>query len=166
MMKFRLYFDKDADERFLNNMSAKGYALKRFFLGFYTFKKSQPGEYTYRIELIQDRDSLDKKELYSLIEDVGGELVQTWGIWAIFRKKGDFELYSDNESKISYYKRIKKTFFCLSMGELCILPSQYSMLGRTDITKYTAPLITVIFLAMILQVYKCGRKIKQLEEDL
>ena len=54
MKKFKLYYDKDKEEAFLNEMSAKGYAMKRFFLGLYTFEKCRPGEYTYRVDLISD----------------------------------------------------------------------------------------------------------------
>ena len=107
MKKFRLYYDKDKEEAFLNDMSAKGYAMKRFFLGVYTFEKCQPGEYTYRVDLISDKTVEQRNELYDLIRDSGGELVQTWGIWAIFRKKGNFELYTDPESQIKQFKRIR-----------------------------------------------------------
>ena len=107
MKKFRLYYDKDKEEAFLNEMSAKGYAMKRFFLGFYTFEKSQPGEYTYRVDLISDKTTEQRNELYDLVQDSGGELVQTWGIWAFFRKKGNFELYTDPESQIKQFKRIR-----------------------------------------------------------
>ena len=34
MIKFRLYYDKDKEEEFLNNMSQKGYDLIDFFLRF------------------------------------------------------------------------------------------------------------------------------------
>ncbi|MEI2803100.1 MAG: hypothetical protein V9E84_05200 [Trichococcus flocculiformis] len=39
MKKFKLYYDKDKEEAFLNDMSAKGYAMKRFFLGIVYFRK-------------------------------------------------------------------------------------------------------------------------------
>lgn len=87
MKKFKLYYDKDKEEAFLNEMSAKGYAMKRFFLGLYTFEKCRPGEYTYRVDLISDKTVEQRNELYDLVQDSGGELVQTWGIWAFFRKK-------------------------------------------------------------------------------
>ena len=42
MTKFRLYLDKDKETTWINEMAAKGYALKKFFAGFYT----QPLVYT------------------------------------------------------------------------------------------------------------------------
>jgi hypothetical protein len=110
MKKFKLYYDKDKEEAFLNDMSAKGYAMKRFFLGLYTFEKCQPGEYTYRVDLISDKTVEQRNELYDLVQDSGGELVQTWGIWAFFRKKGNFELYTDPESQIKQFRRIRTIF--------------------------------------------------------
>ena len=116
MKKFRLYYDKDKGEAFLNDMSEKGYAMKRFFLGFYTFEKSQPGEYTYRVDLISDKTTEQRNELYDLVQDSGGELVQTWGIWAFFRKKGNFELYTDPESQIKQFRRIRTIFLNPNKG--------------------------------------------------
>ena len=51
MTKFRLYFDKDKETVWLNELAAKGYALISFFAGFYTFEKTEPGEYIYQIDL-------------------------------------------------------------------------------------------------------------------
>ncbi len=87
MKKFKLYYDKDKEEAFLNEMSAKGYAMKRFFLGIVYFRKMPTGEYTYRVDLISDKTVEQRNELYDLIRDSGGELVQTWGIWAILPEK-------------------------------------------------------------------------------
>ena len=50
MTKFRLYFDKDKETTWINEMAAKGYALKGFFAGFYSFEKCEPGEYVYQID--------------------------------------------------------------------------------------------------------------------
>jgi len=88
MYRFRLYYDKDKEEEYLNEMSAKGYAMKHYFLGLYHFEECSPGEYTYRIDLINDMTSKERKELYELVSDSGGEHVQSWGFWAFFRKKG------------------------------------------------------------------------------
>lgn len=46
MKKFKLYYDKDKEEAFLNDMSAKGHAMKRFFLGDVYFRK-MPTERIY-----------------------------------------------------------------------------------------------------------------------
>ena len=50
MMKFRLCLDKDAETEWLNRMAANGWAMKRFFAGFYSFEKCEKGEYVYQID--------------------------------------------------------------------------------------------------------------------
>ena len=50
MKKFRMYFDKDKETAWLNEMAAEGYALTSFFAGLYTFDECVPGKYTYQID--------------------------------------------------------------------------------------------------------------------
>ena len=38
MTKFRLYFDKDKETAWINEMVKKGYAMTGFFAGFYQFE--------------------------------------------------------------------------------------------------------------------------------
>ena len=51
MVKFRLYYDKDKEQDWLMEMVNRGWAVKKFFLGFYTFEPCEPGEYIYQIKL-------------------------------------------------------------------------------------------------------------------
>ena len=161
MIKFRWYYDKDKEERFLNDLASKGYAMTRFFLGIYWFEKCNPGEYTYKIDLIRDKSTEQKNEFYDLVRESGGELVQTWGPWAFFRKRGQFELYSDTESQIEQYNRIQKTFITLAFCEGVIMPSQFiSYLNyRKTFSLITTILISAIFIIFCFQVYNCRRKI-------
>ena len=120
MKKFRLYWDKDKDENFINNMSSKGWMYKKFFFGVYTFEKGQPNEYTYRYDLISDKNTTELNEYIQLIEDTGAEYVQRWGIWGVFRKKGEFELYTDKESEKKSYEKIRNTFLIFLIAESLI----------------------------------------------
>jgi hypothetical protein len=166
MKKFRLYYDKDKEEAFLNDMSAKGYAMKRFFLGLYTFEKSQPGEYTYRVDLISDKTTEQRNELYDLIRDSGGELVQTWGIWAIFRKKGYFELYTDPESQIKQFRRIRKIFIRLAIVEFLLsIPQWYNALQiKEPLLILMSLILTIIALVFLKQALACSKKIDELQK--
>ena len=51
MRKFRLYYDKDKEEIWLNQMCSKGWGMTRFFMGVYTFEPCIPDEYTYQVDL-------------------------------------------------------------------------------------------------------------------
>ncbi len=166
MIKFRWYYDKDREEEFLNEMVSKGYAMTRFFLGVYWFEKCEPGEYTYRVDIIRDKDTKQKNEFYDLIRETGGELVETWGVWAFFRKKGAFELYSDNESKIEQYRRIKNIFLTLAIIEGIILAYELFIYNKHkyDLILYLIILLTIIVITFSFQVYKCKDKIKSLKD--
>lgn len=167
MIKFRWYYDKDREEEFLNNMVSKGYAMTRFFLGVYWFEKCKPGEYTYRVDIIRDKSTEEKNEFYDLIREAGGELVETWGVWAFFRKKGDFELYSDNESKIEQYRRIKNVFVTFAIIEGLILAYEINIYYKHNSAAilFFIILLIIIISAFSYQVYKCKDKIKSLKDE-
>ena len=50
MIRFRLYFDKDKETAWLNEMAAQGWAVKSFFAGFFQFEACEKGEYVYQID--------------------------------------------------------------------------------------------------------------------
>lgn len=70
MIKFRIYLDKEAEEKWLNQMAADGWAMESFFGGIYQFSACEKGAYTYRV------DFGDK--LFSISEDYR-ELMQDAG---------------------------------------------------------------------------------------
>ena len=167
MIKFRWYYDKDREEEFLNYMVSKGYAMTRFFLGVYWFEKCEPGEYTYRVDLVRDKNIQKKNEYYALIQETGGELVEIWGPWAFFRKKGVFELYSDNESMIEQYRKIKNMFLTLAIIEGLILVLEMSIYAKNkaNVILYFIILLIIITITFSYQVYKCKNKIKSLKDE-
>lgn len=167
MIKFRWFYDSDENERFLNRMSKKGYAMTGFFLGFYKFEKCEPNEYTYKIDLINDKRGTELDEYIDLIEETGGEFIQRWGVWGFFRKKGKFELYTDVSSKIEYYTRIRRMFGLLAFAECCFLPNQIMCYNRTDNILFLVFifLIVIIEIVFIVQVYKCSSKIRSLKDS-
>lgn len=113
LVRWKFYFDKDKEEQWLNEMAAKGWSMKSFFAGRYTFEQTQPGEYLYQVELLP-RNVKEKAEyLHFLEHEMGVELVQEWGFWIFLRKKaneGAFELYTDAVSKAEHYRKISHLF--------------------------------------------------------
>lgn len=53
MVRFRLYYDKEMETEYLNEMSRQGYAMTGFFAGFYHFDRCAPGEYIYQVDLTE-----------------------------------------------------------------------------------------------------------------
>jgi hypothetical protein len=168
MYRFRLYYDKDREEEFLNEMSAKGYAMKSYFLGLYAFEECKLNEYTYRIDLINDMTLKERKELYELVRDSGGEHVQSWGFWAFFRKRGKFELYSDKESQIRQYERIRIVFLALAFLEVISAIQQWIRLDWQNTTseRAFALLFTVLATIFIYQVIITTIKINKLKKSV
>lgn len=112
MKKYRMYFDKDKETTWLNEMAAQGYALTSFFAGLYTFDECTPGKYTYQIDFSDSlfRVSEDYRE-FMRENDI--EIVQTWGFWVFLRKltsDGPFHLYTDIDSSIEHYTKIRNMF--------------------------------------------------------
>jgi hypothetical protein len=50
----KLYWDFEKEERWLNEMAAKGLDLVGYSWGTYRFEHGTPGEWTYRIELLPE----------------------------------------------------------------------------------------------------------------
>ncbi|ATW26706.1 DUF2812 domain-containing protein [Candidatus Formimonas warabiya] len=169
MLKFKLYYDKDAEEEWLQKMSSEGWALKKFFLGFYTFEPCEPGEYNYQIDLL-DNWSGNKADYASFMEDLGVEVIDQWWRWVYLRKKavdGPFEMYTDVNSKIALYSKILNFFkiflviesICFFIEFAATIRTGYFMFGVFSV------LLGAISLAMLKMVWKCKWKIEQLEQE-
>lgn len=123
MIRFKLYLDKDAETNWLNEMSEKGWALKSFFAGFYTFEKCEEGRYAYQIDCGEKLFKVSD-EYREFMKEAGIEIVQTWGWWVILRKpasEGEFELYTDVESSIEHYSKIRRMFKIATVIEIICL---------------------------------------------
>lgn len=134
MKLFRLYWDKDKEEVWLNEMARQGWAMTNFTLGRYTFVRITPGEYIYKIDLLENLATTKSSMDYiGFVEDTGAEYVCGWGRWAYFRKavsEGPFELYTDLDSQIALYKRIRAMMGVVAMAEFMIGIPQLRNINR------------------------------------
>jgi len=169
MKKFRLYYDKDEEQDWLQKMAHEGWALKNYFLGVYTFVPCEPNEYIYQIDLL-DNWSGDKEDFSDFMEDSGVEIISQWYRWVYLRKKasdGPFEMYTDTESKINQYNRIKKFFQVTLVIEVICFFLEVTAAIRTGspIFWFFTVLIGIITLAFLRIVWKCNWKIQQLNRE-
>lgn len=123
MTKFRFYFDKDKETKWLNEMAEMGYAMTGFFLGFYSFEQCEPGEYLYQIDITEGffRVPGNYREF---MKEAGVEIICLWGPWVILRRRaadGPFELYTDVESTIEHYTKIRRMFKIVLILEIFCL---------------------------------------------
>jgi hypothetical protein len=163
-----MYFDKDAEEVWLKEMSLKGWAFKKFFLGFYIFEECEPGEYNYQIDLL-DNWKGDKKDFATFMEESGVEVISQWYRWVYIRKKasdGPLEMYTDSESKIAQYNRIKKFFRLGLLVEIVCFMVEINAAIRTgsSLIWLLTVFIGIIALTFLQMVWKCNWKIEQLKQ--
>ena len=92
-------WDFDREERWLNKMAANGFALKDVGYCRYTFEPCEPGEYTIRLEILENIAAHPQSEAHvQFVESTGAQCVGSIFRWVYFRKKismGAFDLYSD-----------------------------------------------------------------------
>lgn len=111
-------WDFDKEERWLNTMAQSGWVLEKVGFCRYEFVPCEPGEYTVRLEM-RNHD-----EAYlSFMAETGAEYVGRMMKWIYFRKKtelGQFELFSDLESRIAYLNQMCQMLRGVGLANLVI----------------------------------------------
>lgn len=129
---YKLFFawNFEKEEKWLNEMSAKGLNLDGVGFCKYIFEEGTPGEYIYRLELLEKGPTHAESEQYiRFLEDTGVEYVGSVTRWVYFRKKaadGEFDLFSDIDSRIKHLNRLTSSFGVLAIAEFLI---SFSNLG-------------------------------------
>ena len=100
----------DKEEKWLNEMAAKGLALISVGFCRYDFEDCEPGEYAFKLELLKDKPTHPESRKYiEFLESTGAEHVGSYLCWIYLRKKkelGEFELFSDLQSRINHLNRM------------------------------------------------------------
>ena len=108
--KLFLVWDFDKEEKWLNEMAAKGLSLVSVGFCKYEFEDSMPGEYKVCLQLLDKMPRHPESQKYiEFLEATGAEHIGNFTRWAYFRKKskdGEFELFSDNDSRIKYVSKV------------------------------------------------------------
>ena len=120
----KAYWDYEKEEKWINDMTAKGMHLDNYSWCKYTFVEGEPGEYIYRLELLENTATHAESIAYlKFLEENGVEHVSSYMRWVYLRKKateGPFEVYTDIESKMKYFKRVNSFWLSLSLAEITI----------------------------------------------
>ncbi|MGN0631077.1 MAG: DUF2812 domain-containing protein [Ruminococcus sp.] len=128
----------DKEEKWLNEMAAKGFALVGVGFCRYEFEECEPGEYEIKLQLLGNRPCSPESQHYiSFVEETGAEQVGSFNLWVYFRKKkseGGFELFSDLDSRIKHLRRMIIMIAALSAANLCIGISNILMFFFWDST--------------------------------
>lgn len=170
---YRLFWvwDFDKEEAWLNRMAAQGLALVSPGLGSYVFEESLPGEYQFRLELLDQWPSHAKSQAYiRFLEETGVEYLGSVLRWAYFRRKSQeeaFELYSDFSSRRAHLQRLLLLLGILALSQFISGLSQFMIFrgeGRT-VSLMIAGLCWSLALLLAYGTFKVWRKKKALERD-
>ncbi len=100
----------EKEEKWLNEMAAKGLVLSSVSFCKYVFEDSLPDAYSVRLELFENAPTHPESEKYiRFLEETGAEHIGSVMRWVYFRKKtadGAFDLFSDISSRIKHLNRI------------------------------------------------------------
>lgn len=169
MIKFSLRLDKDKETQWLNEMSKKGYSLTGFFAGFYKFEECNPGEYVYQVDMTEGWFSVTD-DYRTFMQEAGIEIVCCWGLWVILRKKaseGEFALYTDVESTLEHYKKIRKLFKVVTILELlCFYVEVFAAIQGTSAGYVGMCIIGLLLFGLVNILIKTNKKIGELQERL
>lgn len=173
MIRFIWTFDKDKEEDTLNDYCRQGWAMASFFAGLTTFTPCQPGEFIYQIDLLPGAGlRADDYEGYVIfMHEAGVEVVQRWGRWVYLRRRaeeGPFEIYTDVESRVELYRRIRKLFLWALCLELCCSISIWTTLLRCPHDPFSRGIagLYIVMISVIAQaVWRCSRQIKRLQDS-
>ncbi len=121
---WRWFSDYEKEEKWLNEMAAKGMSLYSFFYGKYTFEETEPGKYIYRIELLEKGPKSPESTAYlRFLEEGGVVCISSVFRWVYLRKEaesGPFKLYTDIDSEIKRLSTVKNLWFTLVWLEFII----------------------------------------------
>jgi len=172
----RAFLDYEKEEKWLNEMAAKGLAMTDYSWCRYVFEETPPGEYTYRLELLDNVVIHPESRKYiEFLEETGVEQVAAYMRWVYFRKKtkdGPFDLYSDIDSKLGHYQRVFQLWFVLTMAEIAIGCSNIAIgfshisSGHANFNGWMGMLLLALGLFLLFGlVLPLSRKIKRLKAE-
>ena len=173
---WKIYFDYEKEEEWLNKMSAMGLAMTGYTWCRYVFEDCEPGEYIYRLELLENMPGHPESQQYiRFMGDNGIEYVAFYIRWVYFRKKaadGAFDIYSDIESRTRHYKRILAMWiplcildFGVGVANLLIGLLDGAPVGGSPANLWASFVVFAIGAIIAYQCIKVGRKLAALNRE-
>lgn len=127
MKMFKVFFDIEEEEKWLNEQLQKGYRCTKISVwGVYTFRITDK-RYVMRLDYQGYMAKKKLEEYKGTYEDFGWDYIKGSGIWPgriryWQKEEGDQnELFSDRQSRGNYYKRLMVYSFMLGMPGLIYL---------------------------------------------
>lgn len=175
---WKVFYNYEKEEQWLNDMSEKGLALIDYFWTRYVFEDGVPGEYIYRLEFLPHSSSHPESIKYlTFMQELGIEHIASYMHWVTLRKKaaeGPFEIYTDPVSRIALCRRLSRWWlsiaaieFVVCLYEICIFLFFH---GADGLSGNIAPLVAaaVLFLTGLCLLslgLPLRRKMKQYQKE-
>lgn len=112
MKKFKIFWDFDAEERYLNKMAAQGHILKNYSVfGVYHFMDGQPQQLNYKIDYRTFKSKREFQDYLALFDDAGWMHVcgTKWNGSQYFlpiHEQAGSDIFSDHASATARYKTL------------------------------------------------------------
>ena len=168
MKKFKLTLSNDIDkeEKWLTEMSTKGFHFFKYKWGFYYFEEDHGKSYIYQADF-QAAD----EEYFELYKQAGWEHIHTEiSQYHYFRADrnviGDKRIYTDPASVKGMYKRM--LFFYLTIF-ICMVISQVGLLLTWDdnfFSKFALVFVTSVIVLYLYLFIKLLQKMKKYEKKV
>jgi len=112
-------WDFEKGENWLNEMARNGWVLDKVSFCTYHFISCEPGEYTIRLAMRNPNDT----DYIDFIQESGAKYIGNIFQWLYFRQRintGNFEIFSDLDSRITHLNTIAKSLGAVSMLNIII----------------------------------------------
>lgn len=162
MVRFRLYFDRDKETKWLNRMAGEGWALTGCFFNAYRFTRCEPGEYIYQVDIGDGMFSVSE-DYRQFMAEMGVELVCLWGLWVFLRKRaaeGSFEMYTDVDSVYEHYRGIKRLFQIIAaICGICLLIQIPGAIVAGKAENWVAACVSLLVFLVFMNQLRCLSRI-------
>jgi hypothetical protein len=174
LIKWKAYLDFEKEEKWINEMSQKGWHFKKYTFFRYHFEKGEANKYIFRLQMLNNRPNhIQSQEYIQFLEDSGIEVVSSFSSWIFMRQlseKGAFEVFTDFTSKIKNYKSVRLLIGIICLANICIGISNSAMLGsrlsHLGSVEQNMFLINIgLGLLFVPYIYRLTKKIKFLEKE-
>lgn len=162
----KIFFNSEKEEKWLNEMAAKGISLVEYSLCRYVFEDTANGEHIYRIILFDHPITHpETSRCIQFIEETGAEVVASHLNWVYFRKKVsetdcEFEIYTDMDSKITHYKRLQDMFLVFAIVQIFPICLNLGILLDGNGHRVFTPMLMAVSLVFGLIMLRISRRYK------
>ena len=160
----------EEEEKWLNEMAAKGLALISVGFCRYDFEDCAPGEYKVCLQLLENAPSHPESAKYiGFVEETGAEHVGSFKNWVYFRRRaseGAFELLSDRDSRLRQLTGIVRLLWLLFAVNTFVAVYNLSLVFIWDSAINAIGLFNVaLSVLLLIGALKMGKRRKHLQNE-